>query len=646
MISKRFGWTAFLLTALTGTLAQSQDAPPPAGGKVIFSREGDSVAPGQSAQSETTPALGKEDPLGVVDAERRAITFTSYDLDAHLTAASSAISMRAVVTLRNDGSAPLSKAILQISSTLHWDAVSEEGKSLRLRNRLVETDADHTGAMNEAVITLAEPLAPGASVTLTALYSGAIGLSGERLERAGAPTAKARASDWDTIAADGTYLRGFGHVLWYPVCAPAMFFREGSRLFDAVSAARLRESRAQVRLRLAVEYQGEPPDAAYFAGRRESLKAISDNPDAPIAEAPGVATATFAFGPLGFRTLDLFLTARPPLQGGTASDPELLSFVTSRDSAVSAYNAAATEVEPLLTSWYGPHAESPLFVLDHLGPPFEDGTLLVHSLAPEASEMLQAELAHSLTHAWIHSSHPWIEEGLAEFSRLLWLERSRGRDTALVALEESIRTLAAAEAAPSADAVAPPSSSSSSDVVQGSADRSLAAASSEIFYRTKAAAVWWMLRGIVGDHTLQQALQAYRSDPRADHDPQGFQRTLEKLSHKDLQWFFDDWVDHDHGLPRLSIASVAPGELKGRTGIPDGWLIAVEVRNDGGAAVEVPVTVRSAGSSQTQRLRIDAHSTAVTRIVFAGTPDEVLVNDGSVPEAGTVTHTRQLKLTH
>ena len=114
MISKRFGWTAFLLTALTGTLAQSQDAPPPAGGKVIFSREGDSVAPGQSAQSETTPALGKEDPLGVVDAERRAITFTSYDLDAHLTVASSAISMRAVVTLRNDGSAPLSKAILHI----------------------------------------------------------------------------------------------------------------------------------------------------------------------------------------------------------------------------------------------------------------------------------------------------------------------------------------------------------------------------------------------------------------------------------------------------------------------------------------------------------------------------------------------------
>jgi AsmA protein len=35
-------------------------------------------------------------------------------------------------------------------------------------------------------------------------------------------------------------------------------------------------------------------------------------------------------------------------------------------------------------------------------------------------------------------------------------------------------------------------------------------------------------------------------------------------------------------------------------------------------------------------------SSASTRIVFEGTPDEVIVNDGSVPEIGASTHTKRL----
>jgi hypothetical protein len=153
-----------------------------------------------------------------------------------------------------------------------------------------------------------------------------------------------------------------------------------------------------------------------------------------------------------------------------------------------------------------------------------------------------------------------------------------------------------------------------------------------------------MLRSIVGDQALQQSLKAYRSDPRADRDPEAFEHTLEKFSHKDLRWFFNDWVYGDRGLPHLSIASIAPSELKGRTGVPDGWLIAVDVRNDGDVVADVPVTVRSAASTQEERLRIPGRSNVSTRIVFAGTPDEVIVNDGSVPESGPTTHTRKLTL--
>ena len=54
--------------------------------------------------------------------------------------------------------------------------------------------------------------------------------------------------------------------------------------------------------------------------------------------------------------------------------------------------------------------------------------------------------------------------------------------------------------------------------------------------------------------------------------------------------------------------------------------------------------MRSANAVQTQRLRIPGRSSASTRIVFAGTPEQVQVNDGSVPETQTSIHTRHLVL--
>jgi len=58
----------------------------------------------------------------------------------------------------------------------------------------------------------------------------------------------------------------------------------------------------------------------------------------------------------------------------------------------------------------------------------------------------------------------------------------------------------------------------------------------------------------------------------------------------------------------------------------------------------VPVTVRSATAKETERLRIPARSSVSTRIVFAGTPEEVEVNDGAVPETEASVHTRQVGL--
>jgi Peptidase family M1 domain len=235
-----------------------------------------------------------------------------------------------------------------------------------------------------------------------------------------------------------------------------------------------------------------------------------------------------------------------------------------------------------------------------------------------------------LSHAWFGSSHVWLDEGVAQFMSLLWIEQTQGREIAVQHLEQEANTLALAEPAFTANAA--PSSEG----------QSLIRASDEIYYRTKAAAVLWMLRSIVGDAALQQALQAYRND-KLDNDPKEFQRVLEHSAKRDLAWFFDDWVYRDRGLPDLSIASVTPRPLDKIGNKGAGWLVAIEVKNDGDAAAEVPVTLRSGTLTSTQRLRIAGRSSASTRMVFEGTPTEVIVNDGTVPEMTAMIHTRQIE---
>jgi hypothetical protein len=212
---------------------------------------------------------------------------------------------------------------------------------------------------------------------------------------------------------------------------------------------------------------------------------------------------------------------------------------------------------------------------------------------------------------------------------LLWLEQSQGRPAAIAELQHQSNLIALAEP----------------DVAEN-AGQPLIHASADIYLRAKAAAVWWQLRTILGDDLLKKGLQAYRRseslNPTFDRDPKALQKTLEKASDRDLAWFFDDWVNRDRSLPDLSIVAVTPHPLPVRPGKDPGYLVAVEVRNDGDAVAEVPVTIRSGELSASERLRIPPHASAATRIPFQGTPQEVQVNDGTVPELRATIHTRQV----
>ncbi len=599
-----------------------QDAPPPQG-KVLFSRE-----QGQ-APAQETPKAGTAAPVGaeVTDAEREALVFTAYDLDVHLAPARSEIGVRARWTVRNSGSVPLKRLAFQISSSLRWESfgLENDGKVDRLEfgQQVIDTDADHTGKAQEAVVTLPQALEPGASVVVSAFYEGKIERSAERLERIGAPADQAGKADWDRVSPELTAVRGFGNVLWYPVASAPAFLGDGAKLFQAVGRTRRLQAEAKTRLRLTVEYVGDPPDMAFFCGRRQKLKAVSENENVAVVESPGVATAEFAEQPLGFRGMSLFVTDR----AATATEDGLVEAVTDHYDALPIYAAAASKTKPLLKDWLGIDPLEPLRVIDVDGQPFEDDSLLVMPMqAVGGVDALTPALLHSLTHAWFRSRHVWLDEGVAQFMSLLWVEQMQGRDAAVARLQEQARTVAVAE---------PVIGQDTKDVGQ-----SLIDAEDEIHYRMKAGAVLWMLRSIVGEDALKQALKNYRAEEGQDGDPKLFQRVVERSAHKDLGWFFDDWVYRDRGLPDLSIASVTPRALETAKGTS--WLISVVIQNDGDAAAEVPVTLRSGKMTATETVRVMGRSSASTRMVFVGEPDEVIVNDGGVPEISASVHTRQV----
>jgi len=610
----------------------TQQEAQPSKGQVIFSRSTDEN--GQTTDRMTTPAasaIPADAKPSVGDAERQAITFTSYGLDVHLRPAERQIAVRVLLGIRNDGQSPLSAIPLQLSSSLHWERIRANGKDIAFQVATLNSDADHTGQLHEAAVPLEQPLAPGQSLQLDVSYSGLIVPNSQRLLSIGAPEQTALRSDWDQISSAFTGLRGFGNVLWYPVSSAPVLLGDGARLFDEMSKQKLRLTGARFRLRLTVEFpHGQAPTVAVINGHAVPLTITEAGASLDQSqEVAGVATADSGSATLGFEVPSLFVATRTAHSG-----TNLMAWtLPENDLAVQFWTTAATAVTPFLQGWLGLQPRSPLVLLDLPDPqdaPFEAGSLLAAPLCePDAKappEALNGILVHALTHAWMTAPNlppppAWLNEGLATFMGSLWVERQHGREAALSTLEVNRGALALAE---------PESPGQSSG-------QPLALAISPVYYRTKAAYVLWMLRDLAGDQALSAALRAY--DPTVHGS---LEKLIEDASTRtDLSWFFADWVDADKGLPDLSINGIYPTSAS--VGY---WLVAIHIANAGYAAVEVPVTVRAGSGADatavTQRVRIPARGEAVPRILIQGKPVSVQVNNGVVPETQTSVHITRL----
>jgi hypothetical protein len=578
---------------------------------VLFSRSDDQTV---SQPPQTTPKAAPASK--VTDAERSAVTFISYNLDLHLAPRDHTLAARAQLQVRNDGSQPLDILPIQLSSALHFDGVSANGQRLTFIQQTLNSDTDHTGLLHEADIQLPTPLAPKATLSLEVLYSGEITLDARRLLQLGTPTDTAEHSDWDRISEDFTGLRGFGNVLWYPASSVPALLGDGNKVFAEIGRQKLRESNATVAIRLTVEYYLATPSIIALNGHSVPIPKPSV---APTGSYPGVLTCTLAPTRLGFAAPSLFIADWVPSSG---SGVHVYSRSDDQSNA-QALMTAATMVQPLVTKWLGADEKEPVTVIDlpeTQDLTWEQGSLLVTAVSDHPPDSYTESLSRALAHAYFKSPREWLNEGVATFIQTLWIEQSSTRTHALEMLESQRNALALAEPA----------------TPGGSPGEPLLHASDLIYYRTKATYVLWMLRGLAGESQLQSALQAY--DPAADITPDYFQKLVERDSGKDLQWFFDDWVYHDRGLPDLSIAGfhASPAAYKGQ------YLAAVDIMNSGFAETEVSVTVQSGSNTLTERVLLPAKTRTVHRMLVQGQPTQVIVNDGTVPEIEADIHKREI----
>jgi hypothetical protein len=129
-------------------------------------------------------------------------------------------------------------------------------------------------------------------------------------------------------------------------------------------------------------------------------------------------------------------------------------------------------------------------------------------------------------------------------------------------------------------------------------------------------------------------LVSFQYSAPEDKEPAYMQRLLEKPAQRDLQWFFDDWVYHDRGLPDFKVVSAFAAKT-----LTKSVMVTVTVENLGTAGAEVPLIVKFTGGEVTKRLEVHAKDKATIRVELPAAPQQVIVNDGSVPESDTTNNT-------
>ena len=555
--------------------------------------------------------------------DRQAFTITRYQLEVQIDRATHVMAVTGKLTLRNDSKGPEKVVALQVSSSLAWNSIALDDKPLPWLGENYTSDIDHTGSLSEVIVTLPDPLPPAASITLDVQYGGTITPDATRLTRMGAPAEVAARNDWDAISDAFTAVRGLGYVVWYPVAIDAVSMSDGNAAFDAIAGWKQRHARSEFDARIivlgasteslciavnaAVSSCGESREVAQAGSGAGKLKEFSNT-----LTLTSMKESAPAFAIANYQSLD-----RPTIS---------LLHLPEDTSLARDYALAAEANDPLLHDWLGEPGQ-PARVVELTEPdanPYQSGAILFTPLRPAPTPTLQLLLLPTQVAARFHSPHLWIQEGMERFLQIVLVDNRSGRKAALDFLDEFREPLVQAEEAanPKTDAASKTASDSNS------ANNTLLNTSDELYLRGKGSFVLWMLRDMLGDQAMQSALAAYH--PGADKDPSYLQRLLQTSSKRDLEWFFDDWVYRDRGLPEFHVESAYARPLLSEA---KSLLVTVTIEDRGHAGAEVPVLVQTPSGEKMMRVLVKAGEKGTGRIEVPVAPDKIVVNDGSVPEA-------------
>jgi hypothetical protein len=534
--------------------------------------------------------------------DREAFTFTKYDLTVRIEPEQQRLAVRGKITLRNDSASPQKNVVLQVSSTLAWRSIQIAGKPVQFVTHEYTSDIDHTGALSEAIVTLSREVPTKGTVELDVGYEGVVGFDVTRLTRIGVPEEKAKHTDWDQISKLFTAVRGIGYVAWYPVATEAANLSEGNSVEEAIGHWKVRH--ADSTMSLLFESTLDAP--ILFSGTRDLFMVNAEPGIAKVAAfsmvRPGVSVPTFVIANYQKLAPNGLVTVQ---------------YLPSQEEAATVYAEEAANIDPLVPVGRGSESIEILGLPDPEAESFVSEGILLSPLKSPVSNEAVLNIVYAKARHLVLSPRAWIQEGLAHYAQAGFVEEQTSRSAALNYLREHQTVLVEVDRAK--PAAADPKARS------WETSHSLINAPDGLYLQSKAMFVWWMLRDMLGGRP-DVVLLSYRATE--DTDAAYVQRVIEKQTHRDLQWFFDDWVYRDRGLPDFRVESVYPRQTMHGT-----YMVTVSVENLGDAGAEVPVTVRFNGGEETKRLEVRGKSKNAIRIEVASPPQEVVVNDGSVPES-------------
>jgi len=535
--------------------------------------------------------------------DRDAFTFTNYDLNIRVEPEQQRLAVRGKITLRNDSAVPQKHLVLQVSSTLEWRSIQLDGKTVQFVTHQYTSDIDHTGALSEAVVNLPQEVSPKGSVELQVGYEGVLPRDATRFTRIGLPEDKAKHSDWDQISRAFTAVRGIGYVAWYPVAAEAANLSEGNGVEQIVGRWQAREASST----MVVQVECTCSQQIFFSGMANPRqKEAGVNTAGFSLTGPGIDVPTFIIADYQKLMPKQFLT---------------IYYSSGQEDPAKEYAEVASQIDPIVPAG-GELASLQILALpDPDAATFVSRGMLLTPLKPALTNEAELSMVYALARQTLRSPRPWIQDGLAHYAQVAFIEKQQGRQTALNYLEAHFAALL-------------PETGTDKTAADKSV-RALVEAPDDLYLQAKAMYVWWMLHEMVGD-ALPEALNSYRASD--DTNPAYLQRLVEKAAHRDLQWFFDDWVYHDRGLPDFRVDSVFSSPLE-----KGGFLVTVTVENLGNTGAEVPVILKIEGSQLRKVLEVHARSKASVRIEAASVPVEATVNDGSVPESNLDNNTYKIE---